>query len=70
MSAPELARKLGVNPKYLRALIRKHDLAPAHQHGARYQLDSADVARIEQHPAVQRAQRRRPGDALPVRRTV
>lgn len=57
MSAPELARELGLEPKRLRDLIREHQLVPGHQHYARYQLDAADVARISGHPAVRAARR-------------
>jgi predicted site-specific integrase-resolvase len=55
MTAPELARQLGLDPKYLRHLIREHNLVPDHQHGKRYELDQDDIARIAGHAAVRRA---------------
>ena len=55
VSAPELARRLGLNPKWLRQLIRDRRLVPSHPHGARYELDMDDVARISRHPDVQQA---------------
>lgn len=55
IGAPELARKLGLDPKWLRQLIRDHKLVPSHPHGTRYGLDGDDVARISRHPAVQQA---------------
>lgn len=53
--APELAAQLGLDPKYLRHLIREHRLVPDHQHGKRYELDADDIARISRHPAVRQA---------------
>jgi hypothetical protein len=47
-----LAKKLGVDAKQLRHLIRKHKLVPNHEHGKQYRLDSADQARIEAHSEV------------------
>jgi hypothetical protein len=55
ITAPELARSLGLDPKWLRQLIRDHRLASSHPHGARYKLDAEDVARIKAHSAVRRA---------------
>lgn len=54
-TAPELARTLGLDPKWLRQLIRTHRLVPSHPHGARYELDGDDVARVTAHPAVKQA---------------
>jgi len=54
-SAPELAVSLGLDPKWLRQLIRDHRLVPSHAHGARYELDADDVAHITAHPAVRQA---------------
>jgi hypothetical protein len=54
-TAPELARELGLDAKYLRHLIREHRLVPDHQHGKRYELDPDDVTRISLHPAVRQA---------------
>jgi hypothetical protein len=51
-TAPELARELRADPKRLRQAIRDYRLVPDHEHGKRYQLDAADVARIRSHPAV------------------
>ena len=56
--APELARQLRVDPKELRAAIRKHGLVPDHEHGKHYRLDDEDVARIVRHPAVRGLARR------------
>jgi hypothetical protein len=55
VTAPELARTLGLDAKWLRELIRKHRLVPSHRYGARYYLDESDVARIRSHPAVRQA---------------
>jgi len=55
LTAPELARQLGVDPSYLRQLIREHDLVPGHPRQARYRLDDGDVERISRHPAVRMA---------------
>ena len=55
MTAPELARELGLTAKYLRTLIRRHQLAPGHVPGLRYALDADDVTRIRRHPAVRQA---------------
>lgn len=58
ITAPELARELGVDPKRLRQVIRDHRLVPDHQKGMRYQLDALDVARVRSHPAVRALPRR------------
>lgn len=55
IGAPELAGRLGLDPKWLRQLIRAHRLVRSHPHGARYELDPDDVARISRHPAVRQA---------------
>lgn len=55
VGAPELARQLGLDPKWLRQLIRDHRLVPSHPHAARYELDADDVARISRHPDVRQA---------------
>ena len=52
MRAPELARQLRVDPKQLRAAIRKHALAPDHEHRKHYRLSPEDVTRIKDHPSV------------------
>lgn len=49
MTPPEVAKRLRVDPKRLRAEIRKHRLVPSHKHGAHYRLTDGDVQRIEQH---------------------
>ena len=64
MNGRELAESLGLNPKWLRQLIRTHRLVPSHPHGAEYELDSGDRARIAAHPVVKQAvenRRRRVG---------
>lgn len=67
MTAPDLARELGLNPKWLRQLIRDHRLVPTHRRGERYELDDDDVARIKNHPAIRQAVMNRsieePGEA-------
>lgn len=55
MTAPELARRLGLNPKRLRDLMRKHRLVPTHLRYERYRLQPDDVERISGHPAIRRA---------------
>lgn len=55
VGAPELARSLKLPGTRLRQLIRDHKLVPSHRRYSRYELGSADVARITRHPAVQRA---------------
>jgi hypothetical protein len=49
MTPRELAAKLRIDVKYLRAEIREHNLVPAHKYGAHYHLSEDDVRRIEQH---------------------
>jgi hypothetical protein len=49
MTPRELAKRLRLDPKWLRAEIRKHKLVPSHKHGAHYHLSVDDVRRIEQH---------------------
>jgi hypothetical protein len=52
----ELAESLGLNPKWLRELVRKHGLAPAgHVHGEEYDFDLDDRKRVARHPAVRQA---------------
>lgn len=58
-TANELAASLKIDPKYLRHLIRRHRLVPAHPKHARYELDADDVARISEHPAVRQASENR-----------
>jgi hypothetical protein len=55
VTAPELARTLGLDPKWLRQLIRTHGLVPSHRYKARYSLDESDVARIRRDLAVRHA---------------
>ena len=55
VTAPELAKALGFDPKRLRHLIRKHRLVPAHRHCERYRLYPEDVARIKDDHAVRQA---------------
>jgi hypothetical protein len=54
LNGRELADRLGVNAKSLRAVIRKHDLVPSHQRGEHYRLDADEQDRIAAHPAVRR----------------
>jgi excisionase family DNA binding protein len=64
MTVRELASQLGLDPKYLRQLIRQHGLVPAHRRGEHYTLGDEDQARIKDHPGVRRAietRRRRMG---------
>lgn len=61
MTAPELARSLGLDPKRLRQLIRDHRLVPSHLHNERYLLDDDDVSQIANHDAVRRAVAKRRG---------
>jgi hypothetical protein len=60
MTAPALARELGLDPKRLRHVIRRYELVPSHRHNDRYELDAEDVARIKAHPAVAQAIGSRP----------
>lgn len=55
----QMADRLGVNPKSLRAVIRRHKLVPGHVHGTHYELSPEDCARIAAHPAVRALPRRR-----------
>jgi hypothetical protein len=55
VGAPELARRLGLDPDYLRQLIGTYALMPGHRSGERYVLEEEDVERISGHPAVRMA---------------
>lgn len=55
ISAPELAKRLGLKSKWLRQLIRVHELMPSHPHGAVYELSATDIKRIERNGAVKHA---------------
>jgi hypothetical protein len=52
LNGREFADRLGVDPRRLRALIRKLRLVPSHPWHARYMLDLGDQERINAHPAV------------------
>ena len=51
----QFAESVGLDPKWLRELIRTHRLMPSQIHGAPYEITPGDRARILSHPAVQQA---------------
>jgi len=57
INAEELARKLRVNPKSLRALIRLHNLAPGHVKHREYRIDQNAESAIWRDLNVQRLPR-------------
>lgn len=59
ITAEELAAKLGVDGRSLRALIRDHDLVPGHAKNAHYRIYPDVETEIAAHQAVQGLPRRR-----------
>ena len=57
INATELARKLRVNAKSLRALLRLHDLVPGQMGDREYRITQAIETAIWRHPAVQTLRR-------------
>jgi hypothetical protein len=55
ISAPELAKHLGLKPKWLRQLIRDHELMPTHTPDERYAFTGNDIRRIERNSAIKQA---------------